>query len=37
MVKWITAIEFVASEKDVGEGCGGVKEDEEYFDILADI
>jgi len=37
MVKWITAIEFVASEKDVGEGCGGVKEDEEYFDLLADI
>jgi len=37
MVKWITAIEFVVSEKDVGEGYGGVKEDEEYFDLIADI
>ncbi len=37
MVKWITAIEFVASEKEVGEGYGGVKEDEEYFDLIADI
>lgn len=37
MVKWIKAIEFVASEKDVGDGYGGVKEDEEYFDLLADI
>lgn len=37
MVKWISAIEFVASEKDVGEGFGGIKEDEEYFDLIADI
>ena len=37
MVKWITTIEFVASEKEVGEGYGGVKEDEEYFDLIADI
>ena len=37
MVKWITAIEFVASEKDVGAGFGGIKEDEEYFDLVADI
>ena len=37
MVKWIESIEFVTSEKEVGEGYGGVKEDEEYFDLLADI
>ena len=37
MVKWITAIEFVASEKDVGAGYGGIKQDEEYFDLIADI
>jgi len=37
MVKWICAIEFVASEKEVGEGYGGIKEDEEYFDLIADI
>ena len=37
MVKWITAIEFVTSEKDVGAGYGGIKEDEEYFDLIADI
>ena len=37
MVKWIRAIEFVASEKEIGEGYGGVKEDEEYFDLIADI
>ncbi len=37
MVKWICAIEFIASEKEVGEGYGGIKEDEEYFDLIADI
>ena len=37
MVKWIESIEFIASEKEVGEGYGGVKEDEEYFDLIADI
>ena len=37
MVKWIEDIEFIASEKDVGEEYGGVKEDEEYFDLIADI
>ena len=37
MVKWITAIEFVASEKDVGAGYGGIKQDEEYFDLIANI
>ena len=37
MVKWISAIEFIASEKAVGAGYGGIKEDEEYFDLIADI
>lgn len=37
MVKWIKAVEFVASEKEVGKGFGGTKEDEEYFDLVADI
>ena len=37
MVKWISAIEFIATEKEVGAGYGGIKEDEEYFDLLADI
>lgn len=37
MVKWIKAIEFIASEKDVGQGFGGTKEDEEYFDLVANI
>ena len=37
MVKWISAIEFVASEKTIGLGFGGIKEDEEYFDLVADI
>jgi len=37
MVKWISAIEFVAGEKEVGEGYGCIKEDEEYFDLIADI
>ena len=37
MVKWISAIEFIASEKEVGAGYGGIKEDEEYFDLIADI
>jgi len=37
MVKWISSIEFVTSEKDVGDGYGGVKQDEEYFDLMAGI
>lgn len=37
MIKWVKSIEFVASEKDVGKGFGGKNEDDEYFDILADI
>lgn len=30
-VKWIKAIEFVKSEKSVGQGEGGYNEDHEYF------
>ena len=33
MVKWIRAIEFVSSERDVGLGYGGKNEDDEFFDI----
>jgi sulfoxide reductase catalytic subunit YedY len=37
MVKWIERIEFVASEKVLGEGEGGINEDDEYFDLLPNI
>ncbi len=37
MVKWIRAVEFVASEKQVGKGHGGKNEDDEYFDLVPDI
>lgn len=37
MVKWIERIEFVQSEKQVGEGEGGTNEDDEYFDLLPNI
>jgi DMSO/TMAO reductase YedYZ molybdopterin-dependent catalytic subunit len=37
MVKWISAIEFVASEKLVGKGHGGKNEDDEYFDLIPEI
>lgn len=37
MVKWIERIEFVHSEKELGEGEGGKNEDEEYFDLLPNI
>jgi DMSO/TMAO reductase YedYZ molybdopterin-dependent catalytic subunit/thiosulfate reductase cytochrome b subunit len=37
MVKWIERIEFVASEKELGDGEGGKNEDEEYFDLLPNI
>jgi DMSO/TMAO reductase YedYZ molybdopterin-dependent catalytic subunit len=37
MVKWIERIEFVQSEKGLGEGEGGKNEDEEYFDLLPNI
>jgi methionine sulfoxide reductase catalytic subunit len=37
MVKWIRAIEFVASHESFGEGEGGYNEDHEYFGELANI
>ncbi len=37
MVKWIERIEFVESEKLLGEGEGGSNEDDEYFDLLPNI
>lgn len=37
MVKWIERIEFVESEKSVGQGEGGKNEDDEYFDLLPNI
>jgi len=37
MVKWIERIEFVETEKTLGNGEGGKNEDEEYFDILPNI
>ncbi len=37
MVKWVRAVEFVASHKDFGEGEGGYNEDHEYFGELANI
>jgi len=37
MVKWIERIEFVESEKCLGEGEGGKNEDDEYFDLLPNI
>jgi methionine sulfoxide reductase catalytic subunit len=37
MVKWIERIEFVESEKLIGEGEGGTNEDDEYFDLLPNI
>jgi DMSO/TMAO reductase YedYZ molybdopterin-dependent catalytic subunit/thiosulfate reductase cytochrome b subunit len=36
-VKWIRAIEFVASVHDVGKGHGGKNEDDEYYDLTANI
>ncbi len=37
MVKWIERIEFVVSEKQLGQGEGGKNEDDEYFDLLPNI
>ncbi len=37
MVKWIERIEFIATEKTIGEGEGGKNEDDEYFDLLPNI
>lgn len=37
MVKWIQKIEFVSSHKVVGKGFGGKNEDDEYYDLIANI
>lgn len=37
MVKWIERIEFIRSEKQLGNGEGGKNEDDEYFDLLPNI
>ena len=37
MVKWIERIEFIDSEKALGDGEGGSHEDHEYFDVLPNI
>jgi methionine sulfoxide reductase catalytic subunit len=37
MVKWVERIEFVESEKLLGEGEGGKNEDDEYYDLLPNI
>lgn len=37
MVKWIKAIEFVESHRALGKGWGGKNEDDEYFDLVANI
>jgi hypothetical protein len=37
MVKWIERIEFIETEKHLGEGEGGKNEDDEYFDLLPNI
>jgi methionine sulfoxide reductase catalytic subunit len=37
MVKWIERIEFIESEKEIGDGEVGTNEDDEYFDLLPNI
>jgi DMSO/TMAO reductase YedYZ molybdopterin-dependent catalytic subunit/thiosulfate reductase cytochrome b subunit len=37
MVKWIRSIEFVASLDGIGKGHGGKNEDDEYYDLIANI
>jgi sulfoxide reductase catalytic subunit YedY len=37
MVKWIKSIEFVESHKALGKGEGGKNEDDEFFDLVANI
>jgi DMSO/TMAO reductase YedYZ molybdopterin-dependent catalytic subunit/thiosulfate reductase cytochrome b subunit len=36
-VKWVKSVEFVASVKDLGKGFGGRNEDDEYYDLVANI
>jgi DMSO/TMAO reductase YedYZ molybdopterin-dependent catalytic subunit/thiosulfate reductase cytochrome b subunit len=37
MVKWIERIEFVRSEKEIGQGHGGKNEEDEYYDLVPNI
>ena len=37
MVKWIKSIEFVAGLEHIGKGHGGKNEDDEYYDLIANI
>lgn len=37
MVKWIQTIRFIKSPKEIGLGYGGKNEDEEYYDLIANI
>ena len=37
MIKWIERIEFIESERSVGQGEGGSNEDNEYFDLIPNI
>jgi DMSO/TMAO reductase YedYZ molybdopterin-dependent catalytic subunit len=37
MVKWIKSIELVAALEGIGKGHGGKNEDDEYFDLIANI
>jgi DMSO/TMAO reductase YedYZ molybdopterin-dependent catalytic subunit len=37
MVKWIRSIEFIADVKQVGKGYARKNEDDEYFDLIANI
>jgi hypothetical protein len=36
-VRWIKSVEFVASVSDIGQGFGGHNEDDEYYDLVANI
>jgi hypothetical protein len=36
-LEWIKSIEFVAGLKHIGKGHGGKNEDDEYFDLIANI
>src|SRR6185437_392641 len=37
LVKWVERIEFIESEKQLGDGEGGKNEDDEFFDLLPNI
>jgi DMSO/TMAO reductase YedYZ molybdopterin-dependent catalytic subunit len=37
MVKWIRSVEFVADIQHLGQGHGGKNEDDEYYDLIANI